>query len=51
MGFWYDGTILTLNVVIIISLYAFVRSHQDEQLKGVNFTLKLYFNKVDFKIK
>lgn len=39
-----------LNVVII-PLYMFVKTHQAIQLKVINLTLKVYFNKVDFKIK
>lgn len=39
-----------LNVVTI-PLYMFVKTHQAIQLKVINLTLKVYFNKADFKIK
>lgn len=41
----------TLNVVVITPLDVFVKTHQAIQLKVINLTLKLYFNKSDFKIK
>lgn len=41
----------TSNVVVIIPLYMFVKTHQVIQLKVINLTLKLYFNKSDFKTK
>lgn len=43
-------TFFTLNVVVI-PLYMFINTHQAIQLKVINLTLKLSFNKVDFKIR
>lgn len=30
-----------LNVVVIISLYTFVQTHEDTQLKGINISFKI----------
>lgn len=30
-----------LNVVVIISLYTFVQTHEDTQLKGINLSFKI----------